>query len=75
MAAGRGFTKDGLALRIKSFRSFLRDNGIDSKVPFNLPHRVAAARAGKRAARGAYVATKIAFVCSIAIGIQRGLAI
>ncbi len=39
-------TKDGLALRIKSFRSFLRDNGIDSKVPFNLPHRVAAARAG-----------------------------
>ena len=30
-------TKDGLALRIKSFRSFLRDNGIDSKVPFNLP--------------------------------------
>jgi epoxyqueuosine reductase len=39
-------TKDGLAQRIKAFRSFLRDNGIDSKVPFNLPHRVAAARAG-----------------------------
>lgn len=39
-------TKDGLALRIKSFRSFLRDNGIDSKVPFNIPHRMAAARAG-----------------------------
>ncbi|MBC8439701.1 MAG: epoxyqueuosine reductase [Deltaproteobacteria bacterium] len=39
-------TKDGLYLRIKKFRSFLRDNGIDSKVPFNLPHRVAAARAG-----------------------------
>lgn len=39
-------TKDGLALRIKKFRSFLRDNGIDSKVPFNMPHRVAAARAG-----------------------------
>jgi epoxyqueuosine reductase len=39
-------TKDGLAIRIKTFRSFLRDNGIDSKVPFNLPHRVAAARAG-----------------------------
>lgn len=39
-------TKDGLALRIKSFRSYLRDNGVDSKVPFNLPHRVAAARAG-----------------------------
>jgi epoxyqueuosine reductase len=39
-------TKDGLAQRIKAFRSYLRDNGIDSKVPFNLPHRVAAARAG-----------------------------
>ena len=39
-------TKDGLSQRIKAFRSFLRDNGIDSKVPFNLPHRVAAARAG-----------------------------
>ena len=39
-------THDGLSQRIKAFRSFLRDNGIDSKVPFNLPHRVAAARAG-----------------------------
>jgi len=39
-------TRDGLAQRIKTLRSFLRDNGIDSKVPFNLPHRVAAARAG-----------------------------
>ncbi len=39
-------THDGLSRRIKAFRSFLRDNGIDSKVPFNLPHRVAAARAG-----------------------------
>jgi len=39
-------TKDGLSRRIKAFRSFLRDGGIDSKVPFNLPHRVAAARAG-----------------------------
>ncbi len=39
-------TKDGLARRIKAFRSHLRDHGIDSKVPFNLPHRVAAARAG-----------------------------
>jgi epoxyqueuosine reductase len=39
-------TKDGLSLRVKAFRSFLGDNGIDSKVPFNLPHRVAAARAG-----------------------------
>ena len=39
-------TRDGLALRIKAFRSFLRVNGVDSKVPFNVPHRVAAARAG-----------------------------
>jgi epoxyqueuosine reductase len=39
-------TKDGLTQRIKGFRGFLRDNGMDSKVPFNLPHRVAAARAG-----------------------------
>ncbi len=39
-------TKDGLALRIKAFRGFLRDGGIQSKVPFNLPHRAAAARAG-----------------------------
>ncbi len=39
-------TGDGLSLRIKAFRSFLRDHGIASKVPFNLPHRVAAARAG-----------------------------
>ena len=39
-------TRDGLAKRIKAFRAFLRDAGIDSKVPFNLPHRVAAARAG-----------------------------
>lgn len=39
-------TKDGLSLRIKSFRKYLRENGIESKVPFNLPHRMAAARAG-----------------------------
>ena len=39
-------THDGLYQRIKSFRGFLRDHGIASKVPFNLPHRVAAARAG-----------------------------
>lgn len=39
-------THDGLSLRIKAFRSYLRENGIDSKVPFNIPHRVAAARAG-----------------------------
>ncbi|MFH2131585.1 MAG: 4Fe-4S double cluster binding domain-containing protein [bacterium] len=39
-------TRDGLSLRIKAFRSYLRDNGIDSKVPFNIPHRLSAARAG-----------------------------
>ena len=39
-------TRDGLSQRIKAFRSFLREHGVDSKVPFNLPHRVAAARAG-----------------------------
>jgi len=39
-------TRDGLTTRIKAFRDFLRRGGIDSKVPFNLPHRVAAARAG-----------------------------
>ncbi len=38
--------RDGLATRIKAFRSYLRDNGIQSKVPFNLPHRLAAGRAG-----------------------------
>lgn len=35
-----------LGKRVKAFRSFLRDNGVDSKVPFHLPHRLAAARAG-----------------------------
>jgi len=39
-------TKDGLYQRIKAFRSKLRDHGIQTKVPFNLPHRMAAARAG-----------------------------
>jgi epoxyqueuosine reductase len=39
-------TRDGLARRIKDFRSYLRDNGIQSKVPFHLPHRLAAGRAG-----------------------------
>jgi len=39
-------TRDGLTQRIKSFRSYLRDSGIQSKVPFNLPHRAAATRAG-----------------------------
>jgi epoxyqueuosine reductase len=37
---------DRLTKRIKAFRSFLKEHGINSKVPFNLPHRLAAARAG-----------------------------
>jgi epoxyqueuosine reductase len=39
-------TKDRLAKRVKAFRSFLSEKGIESKVPFYLPHRIAAARAG-----------------------------
>jgi epoxyqueuosine reductase len=39
-------TKDGLALKIKAFRQFLKANEVDSKVPFNMPHRLSAARAG-----------------------------
>jgi epoxyqueuosine reductase len=39
-------TKNGLAVKVKALRAFLQDNGIASKVPFNLPHRMAAARAG-----------------------------
>ncbi|MFX1374211.1 MAG: epoxyqueuosine reductase [Promethearchaeota archaeon] len=39
-------TKGQLYQRIKAFRGFLRDNGIDSRAPFNIPHRLTAARAG-----------------------------
>lgn len=39
-------TKVDLSQRIKKFRLFLREQGIESKVPFNLPHRLAAARSG-----------------------------
>ena len=39
-------TRDGLTLRIKAFRNYLRDNGIDSKIHPALPHRIAAARSG-----------------------------
>ncbi len=35
-----------LSKRVKAFRSYLRDNGIDSKIPGNLPDRLTAARAG-----------------------------
>lgn len=39
-------TKDGLAKRIRAFRGELIAQGIKTKCPFNLPHRMAAARAG-----------------------------
>ncbi|MGE5381238.1 MAG: epoxyqueuosine reductase [Methylocystaceae bacterium] len=39
-------TRDGLAVRIKIFRLALREHGIESKMPDNIPHRLAAARAG-----------------------------
>lgn len=39
-------TKDGLALRIKAFRNYLRENGIDSKLSKSMPDKLAAARAG-----------------------------
>lgn len=39
-------TKDGLAQRIKAFRGYLRDNGINSKCSASMPDKLAAARAG-----------------------------
>jgi epoxyqueuosine reductase len=39
-------SKERLARRVKAFRSFLTEKGIESKLPFYLPHRIAAARAG-----------------------------
>lgn len=39
-------TKDGLSRRLKSFRHFLGHHGIQTAVPFDLPHRLSAARAG-----------------------------
>ena len=39
-------TQDRLTTRLKAFRSFLSQNGLKSKIPMNLPHRLAAARAG-----------------------------
>ncbi|MFX0104718.1 MAG: epoxyqueuosine reductase [Candidatus Hodarchaeota archaeon] len=39
-------TKGQLYQRIKAFRGFLRDNDISSRAPFNIPHRLTAARAG-----------------------------
>lgn len=40
------WTKDGLALKVIAFLKFLKSNSIESKVSINLPHRMAAARAG-----------------------------
>jgi len=39
-------TRDGLYQKTKRLRTYLRDHGIDSVVPANVPHRLAAARAG-----------------------------
>jgi epoxyqueuosine reductase len=39
-------TKDSLVPRIRLFRDFLRKDKIESKVPFAIPHRLTAARAG-----------------------------
>jgi epoxyqueuosine reductase len=39
-------TKDGLVLKVKAFRQFLRAKGVDSKVPPHMSHRLSAARAG-----------------------------
>lgn len=39
-------TRDTLYPRIKAFRGFLRDHGIQSKAPRYVPHRLSAARAG-----------------------------
>ncbi len=71
-------TGDRLGRRVKAFRAFLRENGVDSKVPFHLPHRLAAARAGlgtfgrnclfysRRAAAGGSWVTPIALVVDAA---------
>lgn len=39
-------TRGDLYLRTKAFCKFLLENGIETKIPSNLPHRLAAARAG-----------------------------
>ncbi len=39
-------TRDGLFQKIIAFKNFLRDNGLDAKTPYHLPHRLAAGRAG-----------------------------
>ena len=39
-------TRDGLALRVKELRNFLKENGINSKLSPGMPDKLAAARAG-----------------------------
>ncbi len=39
-------TKGGLSSRVADFRRFLKQNGIKAVVPFNIPQRLSAARAG-----------------------------
>ena len=39
-------TGGGLSKRVPEFQQFLKDHGVNSEVPFNMPHRAAAARAG-----------------------------
>lgn len=39
-------TRDKIYQSLKAFRGYLRDNGVSSKAPFNIPHRLTAARAG-----------------------------
>ncbi|MCK9230665.1 MAG: HEAT repeat domain-containing protein [Syntrophales bacterium] len=39
-------TKDGRYLRLQAFRAFLKKAGVESRVPFNLPHRLTSTRAG-----------------------------
>ncbi len=39
-------TKDGLSLKIKEFRNYLKENGINSKQSASMPDKLAAARAG-----------------------------
>jgi epoxyqueuosine reductase len=39
-------TKDGLAVMVKEFRGFLRDNGINTKIGAGMPDKLSAMRAG-----------------------------
>jgi epoxyqueuosine reductase len=39
-------TKDGLALKVKAFRNYLKENGIVSKQSTSMPDKLAAARSG-----------------------------